>query len=130
MTGKEAKMGVFLNAMGASLSNSGLELPGGATLDSGVTCNGEEAIMQVVRWENAFIGGEPTNIFTEDLEDVRFLNDREAYTIARAPVGAVVPLPTSIDNLEGVLGGRSGPGIDPPNTTNVPGPQDFGVELD
>ena len=53
-----------------------------------------------------------------------------SYTIARAPVGAVVPLPTSIDNLEGVLGGRSGPGIDPPNTTNVPGPQDFGVELD
>ena len=128
VTGKEAKMGVFLNAMGASLSNSGLELPGGATLDSGVTCNGEEAIMQVVRWENAFIGGEPTNIFTENLEDVRFLNDRRLHH-SRAPSGRI-PLPTSINNLEGVLGGRSGPGIDPPNTTNVPGPQDFGVELD
>ena len=130
VTGKEARMGVFLNAMGASLSNSVLELPGGATLESGVTCNGEEAIMQVIRWENAFIGGEPTNIFTENLEDVRFLNDREAYTIARAPIGADIPLPTSINNLEGVLGGRTGPGIDPPNTTNVPGPQDFGVELE
>ena len=43
--------------------------------------------MQVIRWEDAFIGGEPTNIFTENLEDVRFLNDREAYTIARALSG-------------------------------------------
>ena len=44
VTGKEARMGVFLNAMGASLSNSVLELPGGATLESGVTCNGEEPL--------------------------------------------------------------------------------------
>lgn len=130
VTGKEAKLAVFLDAMGASLSESGLELPGGATLESGVECNGEKAIMQVIRWENAFIGGEPTNVFTTSLEDVRFLNDEEAFTIARAPEGSEIPLPNTIGNLEGVLGGRSGPGIEPPNTTNVPGPQDFGVELD
>jgi hypothetical protein len=130
VTGKEAKLAVFLNAMGASLSEDGLELPGGATLESGVECNGEKAIMQVIRWENAFIGGEPTNVFTTSLEDVRFLNDEEAFTIARAPAGSEIPLPNTIGNLEGVLGGRSGPGIEPPNTTNVPGPQDFGVELD
>ena len=130
VTGKEAKLGVFLNAMGASLSKDGLELPGGANFDSGAQCDGEQAVMQVVRWEDAFVGGAPTNIFLEDLEDVRVLNDREAYTIARAPIGYEIPLPNSVGNLEGVLGGRSGPGIAPPNTTNVPGPQDFGVELD
>ncbi len=130
VTGKEAKLGVFFNAMGAALSENGLELPGGAALESGVECNGEKAIMQVIRWDDAFVGGEPTNVFIDNLEDIRFLNDKEAYTIARAPAGSDIPLPNSIKNLEGVLGGRSGPGIEPPNTTNVPGPQDFGVELD
>ena len=123
-------MSVFLNAMGASLSSEKLELPGGSSIDADVECNGEKAVMQIVRWSDAFVGGDPTEIILEDLEDVRFLNDREAFTIARAPVGAEIPLPNSIGNLEGVLGGRSGPGIEPPNTTNVPGPQDFGVELE
>ena len=70
---------------------------------------------------------EPTNIFTENLEDVRFLNDREAYTIARAPIGADIPLPTSINNLEGVLAVE--PAQDRPPTRLMP-TQDFGVELD
>ena len=130
VTGKQARISVFLNAMGASISSESLELPGGSSIAADVECNGEKAVMQIVRWSDAFVGGDPTEIILEDLEDVRFLNDREAFTIARAPLGAEIPLPNSIDNLEGVLGGRSGPGIEPPNTTNVPGPQDFGVELE
>ena len=130
VTGKEARMSVFLKAMGASLSSEAFELPGGSSIDAGVECNGEEAVLQVARWSDAFVGGEPTEVILEDLEEVRFLNDREAFTIARAPLGSEIPLPNTIDNLEGVLGGRSGPGIAPPNTTNVPGPQDFGIELE
>ena len=85
------------------------------------------AIIQVIRWANAFEGGEPSEVITQDLGDVRFLDDLEAFTIARAPRGAVIPIPDRADILEGVTG-QSREVITRPNTSDIPGPQDFGAE--
>jgi len=127
VTGKQAQLNVFLYAMGAEISENALILPGDQILEAGVECGGEEAIIQVVRWANAFEGGEPSEVITQDLGEVRFLDDLEAFTIARAPRGAVIPMPDRADILEGVTG-QSRDVITRPNTSDIPGPQDFGAE--
>ena len=127
VTGKQARLSVFLNAMGAEVTEKAIVLPGDQSLEAGVDCGGEEAVIQVVRWANAFEGGEPEEIYTEDLGDVRFLADIEAFTIARAPLGFNIPMPDRIETLEGVTG-QSRDVITRPNTSDIPGPQDFGTE--
>ncbi|MEC7923735.1 MAG: hypothetical protein VX725_01495 [Actinomycetota bacterium] len=128
VTGKQAQLSVFLYAMGAEISEEALILPGDQSLKAGVDCGGEEAVIQVVRWANAFEGGDPAEVATENLGKVRFLDDLEAFTIARAPLGADIPMPDRIDILEGVSGQSRDGIISRPNTSNIPGPQDFGTE--
>ena len=53
--------------------------------------------------------------------------DLEAFAIARAPIGADIPMPNRIDTLEGVTG-QNRDDITKPNTSDIPGPQDFGTE--
>ena len=127
VTGKQARLSVFLNAMGAAVTEKAIVLPGDQSLEAGIDCGGEEAVIQVVRWANAFEGGEPAEIYTDDLGDVRFLADIEAFTIARAPLGFDIPMPDRLDTLEGVTG-QSRDVITRPNTSDIPGPQDFGTE--
>tara|TARA_B100000131_G_scaffold311122_1_gene343568 strand:- start:1235 stop:1942 length:708 start_codon:yes stop_codon:yes gene_type:complete len=127
VTGKQARLSVFLTAMGAEISEEAIVLPGNQSLEAGVDCGGEEAVIQVVRWENALLGGEPAEIYTENLGDVRFLEDLEGFTIARAPLGAEIPMPDRVETLEGVTG-QSRENITKPNTSDIPGPQDFGTE--
>lgn len=131
VTGREATMEVFLEAMGASISTESIDLPGGQALAAGGDCGGEPSIIQIVRWSDAFdADAEPTEIITDDLADVQFLNDGEAFTIARAPAGADIPRPATISNLAAVLGQGRDEGVDPANNTDAPGPQDFGVPTD
>ncbi len=129
VTGKEAKLEVFLRNMGATLTDDELTLSrSGESLVEGVDCNGEEAVLQVIRWDDAFVGGTPSEIRTEDLDGFRFLADGQAIAIALAPPGAEIPLPSSIDNLGALVGQSRDQGVDPRNTTAIPGPQDFGTE--
>ncbi len=130
VTGREAQFDVFLENMGASLTDSELTLPGGETLTEGVECNGEEAILQIVRWDQALTDGQPVEVITEDLADTRFFKDGEGFVIALAPEGADIPAPNSLDQLAAVLGQSRDEGIEPPNTTAIPGPQDFGTSQD
>lgn len=130
VTGREAQMHVFLTNMGASLTDSEMTLPGNETLTEGVDCGGEEAILQVVRWTDAFAAGGPTEVITENLDETRFLKDGEAFVIALAPEGAEIPLPPSLSQLEAVAGLSRDEGVEPPNTTAIPGPQDFGTSTD
>ncbi|MEM7285333.1 MAG: hypothetical protein AAF480_03195 [Actinomycetota bacterium] len=128
VTGREAKLSVFLTNMGASLTDSELTLPGNETLAEGVECDGEEAILQVVRWSNVIANSTPSEIITEDLDQTRFLEDGEGFVIALAPEGADIPLPQSLDQLAAVTGQSRDEGVEPPNTTAIPGPQDFGTQ--
>ncbi len=132
VTGKRAKMEIFLDAMGAQITDDALELPGGQALSAGVECDGEPAIIQVARWNNAFVNvdGPPDEVITENGGDVVFLANGEAFTIARAPLGAEIPPPPTVDQLEATLGLTRDEAVEPPNTSSVPGPQDFGVETD
>ncbi len=128
VTGREAKMSVFMDAMGAVITDDALTLPGGEVLEEGVECNGEPAILQIVRWDDAFNPGDPSEIVTEDLADFPFLDDAQAITIALAPEGADIPLPETLDTLASVYGQGRDEGIEPPNQVDVPGPQDFGTD--
>lgn len=127
VTGKQAQLHVFLTNMGATLTDTELTLPGSEALVSGVECNGETAVLQVVRWNDAFGDGGSDDIRFEELADTRFLDDSQALVIALAPVGAEIPRPDSIDALAAVTGQSRDEGVDDRNTTAIPGPQDFGT---
>ncbi|MDH3753956.1 MAG: hypothetical protein OEU32_08795 [Acidimicrobiia bacterium] len=101
VTGKGATLQVFFDAMGVTLEDDVMTLPGGATLaEDGATCNGEPAILQVARWDLAAnIDTEDPEIFTEDLAGVRFIRDGQAFTIALLPEGADVPAPETVARL-------------------------------
>ena len=71
-------------------------------------CDGEDAVLQLAYWENAWATEEPV-IITEDLADFRF--DAEtggALTLALLPEGAEIPKPPPdrIALLESTNGGR------------------------
>lgn len=126
VTGKQATLEVFMDAMGAVITDDTLTLPGGETLTEGVDCGGQPAVLQIARWTNLADLSAPTEVVTEDLAGLRFLADAQALTIALAPEGADIPPPESLDSLDAVRGQSRDEGVDPPNTSAVPGPQDFG----
>lgn len=123
--GKDATLGVFMSAAGAELADDHLTIPdaeGGTTTytEGEDQCNGNDAIVQVAYWANA---NEATStdpqVITEDLADINFQNDREAYTIAFARRGADIPPPETVDQLDELAGIDSG--VLNPSTTTVPG---------
>ena len=124
VTGTGARLEVFLRNMGATLTDIELSMWGGESLIAGTTCSGQQAILQVVRWDDASSLDSPTEVRIEDLGGFRFLADGEVITIALAPEGAAVPPPPSLDQLPAVLGQSRNEGVDPP--TGVLRPEDFG----
>ncbi len=98
VTGDGATLEVFLDAMLVRLTDDEFELENGETLsEDGATCNGEPAVLQVVRWNGADVASGPTEVVLEDLDQVSFDADLEAFTIALAPEGAEIPAPPSVD---------------------------------
>ncbi len=95
-SGENATLEDFMTAMRAEISDDAITLDDGRVLAEDVTCDGEPAIIQVHRWEFASSVDEAPDVFTEDMEDIRFLNNGEAWTIGRAPEGADMPPPPSI----------------------------------
>lgn len=91
-SGENADLGDFLTTMGVEITPEGLGTDTGV-LEAGVMCDGEPAIIQVARWEFAFATDEAPDIFTENFDEIRFRNDGEAWTFARAPRGADIPPP-------------------------------------
>jgi hypothetical protein len=117
--GTNAKIGLFYQDTNLSVSDKKIAVPGGDTVQEGKDkCNGKSAIVEVAKWthaEDAAAGKKPTQIFTTKLGDIRFTNDRMAFTIAFLPEGAKVPAPTSIPTLDQLT---DVPGA---STTTVPG---------
>lgn len=130
--GPNADLGVFLEAVGASISEDEFD-PGvaGDKRQAGDSCaNGEPGIPQVVFWGDADELDTPTLVATEDLEDLQWIGDGGAVTIAFAPEGGDVPPPLrSIPNLSRLTDvpgfTPSLPLIDPdtfdPTTATIPG---------
>ncbi len=118
-SGRNAQVKAFLNEMGAEISEDAIVMPGGRELgieeertivdeegnpvldDDGneqtetvpVECDGEPVIIQVARWHRSSQLERDPVIYTEDLDDVRFFADQEAFVFARAPEGADIPPP-------------------------------------
>jgi hypothetical protein len=97
-TGNNARMELFLEATRTDFEgDSAMSFADRPALESGVQCDGEDAILQIAR----FAPGEttPTEVITEDLRDYRFRQDQEGVVIALAPAGFDIPPPpqASID---------------------------------
>lgn len=100
-TGDNAQLGLFLENVGAFLDDDTFVLPDGTTLSEGsASCsNGEDPVLQVLRWDNPGADTTPTEIRTENLATTRFLGHREAIAIAFAPLGSIIAPPPSIAEL-------------------------------
>ncbi len=93
-TGDDAQMSVFFEAMGATVDTdeiTGREFPD-IVADEG--CGGEAAVIKVGRFE---VDPEVrlVAVYDKDFEDIQFLGDREAFTIAKVPVGEDPPAPSA-----------------------------------
>jgi hypothetical protein len=130
VTGANAQMSVFLEAMGATVEPEAITLPGGETLEAGVECEGEPTEIVIAIWEDGLNPtGEPDEVVRENFGDIVFEAPEMAYTIARVPVGTNPPPPGPdvLDQLAATSGLDRGEGVEPPNRSAVPGPQDFGT---
>lgn len=96
--GRNANFNAFFSEMGlggieAGISEEAIVMGDGTRLESGVDCGGEPAIIQIARWRRLTQLDRDPVIYTENLGEVRFLADGEAFTLARAPEGAELPPP-------------------------------------
>ena len=122
-TGESATVQTFLEAAGSSISDDELTIrgPDGETTTytegaDDMPCDGE---VQIAYWANATEAADTDpRILTEDLADVFFRNDGEAYTIAFVADGTDILPPTTAGDLA-ELGAADGGAAPPPST--VPG---------
>ena len=124
-TGTRARLKVFFETEGLKFTDDELELTNGNTLKSDTDCNGKNATLRVARFD-IDNPDKPVEIITSKLGDVRFLSDREAFTIALVPDDVDIPIPPTAANLDALAGVDSGQTSTPSPTTTV-GPTDSTV---
>lgn len=120
-TGSRAKLKVFFETMDVKFSDDEVELTSGVKMTSGTECDGQPAKLKVARFQADNLDQAP-QIIESDLANIRFLADREAFTIALVPDGAEIPPPptaTRIDELAGADGGAQPTPVPP---TSAPDP--------
>ena len=93
-SGQDATMGQFFNAFGGRIDDNSVVLDTGETLLAGADCNGQPAVVKVARFDADDMERDP-EVLTADLANVRFLKDREAFTIALGPADMEPPAPRS-----------------------------------
>lgn len=110
--GPNATFGVFLGALGAELTDD-TYIPGAGevqvTLSEADGCDGEDAVLQLAYWADAWSEDDPV-IITENIADFRFdASQGSAITLALLPEGAPIPKPPAerLDLLESTNGGRN-----------------------
>ncbi len=105
VAGRNATLGSYMSAAGATLTDdtysSGFSDLVPVEMSEEAGCNGEEAVLQLAVWDNAFDATAEPRIITEDLADFAFESAGQAITLALVPEGAEVPRPPQdrIDNL-------------------------------
>ncbi len=124
--GDNARMEVFFKTMDARVTDDEISGPGIGVLEAGSDCNGQPTVIRVVRFKRdqdpaAAMGEEGPAVsevaqssfysfneeFRDDFDQIPLLGDLEAFTIARVPEGAEVPLPPE-DRLNEALLSSSG----------------------
>ncbi len=95
VAGDNARLNVFLGAMGVEMNDATLTLPDGSTLsEAGAVCDGEEAVLQLVRWDGV-TSEAPSEVRLDDLANTTFLDDGQVLAIALAPAGSAIDMPPS-----------------------------------
>lgn len=93
-TGDDAQLGVLLDAMRATITRDAIVTPEAGTISAADGCGDEPAVIQVARYQV-----DPTvelvSVFNDDFGDIAFLQDREAFVIAKVPVGENPPPPSA-----------------------------------
>lgn len=124
--GEEANLGVFMEAFGGELTDDSITIPGPdgepVTYTEGEDqCAGEDGQVQVAYWANASEANDTDpQIFTENLADIFFQNDGEAYTIAFVPEGSDILVPATSDQLAELGAVDGGSSVSTPSTTAPP----------
>ena len=92
-TGADATMGVLLEAMQASVTREAITTTEAGVLAAADGCDGEPSVIKVARYQV-----DPAvvlqAVYDDDFESIAFLQDREAFSIARVPVGEDPPPPS------------------------------------
>ena len=113
-----ADLDVFFEAMGVRITDDEISGPGIGVLEAGSDCNGEPTVIRAVRFARVDPVSEESvtalseiyeaaEEYTDDFGDVRLLGDLEAFTFARLPASAEVPLPPE-DRLQIAFGASAG----------------------
>lgn len=118
--GSRARMKVFFETMGLKFNDDELELTNGKTLESDTDCNGKNATLRIARFD-VDNPDEPIEIITSKLGDVRFVADREAFTIALVPDDTDIPAPPTASQIDELADVDSGQEPTPTTTTIAPG---------
>ena len=99
--GRNAKLQLFMNFAGVTLTDDSATFPDGTTWTEGETmCDDQPGQIVVARWvdaQDAVDDEKPNEVFTEGFDDIRFRNDREGYTIALVPEGQLEDIPVRPD---------------------------------
>jgi hypothetical protein len=136
-TGRNAKLGVFLDVYGVKISDSKLELPedqGGGVYEEGTTTckdeNGEDVEAQLVVYAfDSYDDADQYSTYITNFKDVRLERDAMAFVIVFAAPGTRPGLPPSAADLPELGAADSATGQ--PTTTVGPGdsvPPDSAVD--
>lgn len=100
-TGDDARLGVFLDASGLEIDDEGIDSSGSfdagfEPIDNATGCDGADSEIVVTRW-NIGPGNVPEieTTYRGDFRDIQFLHEREAFTMAKVPVGEDAPPPSA-----------------------------------
>ena len=116
--GDRADLDVFFEAMGVRVTDDEISGPGIGVLEAGSDCNGEPTVIRAVRFAQVDPESQeavsalsdiyaPVEEYADDFGDVRLLGDLEAFTFARVPADAEIPLPPE-DRLQTAFGASAG----------------------
>lgn len=113
--GENATLRLFFDAMGVELTDGAMTLHDGTSIPTEATCDGQPAQLHVRKWQFDFVAATeaPNETVTDDLGSIRFINDREVYVIALAPLDAPIkPIPEELfERLDDETGALTFPDV-------------------
>lgn len=116
-SGDNATLGVFADEVGLKLGENEFTTPTGETFKTGDDCQGEEGVVQVLKWTPENYEGDPA-IITGDLADIHFDQNGTAFVLAFMRPDEDVPLPPSLGNINNP--GDLAPGETVPEQVPIP----------
>lgn len=93
-TGDDATLGVLFEAMRATVTTDAITTPEAGVLAAADGCDGEPAVIKIARYQ-VDPSIELVSVFDDDFDSIPFLQNREAFVIAKVPAGEDPPAPSA-----------------------------------